>query len=184
MQSKSSLPLHPDSAIHDARPDIVAAAHCHSLYGKSWSAFGRPIDILQQDGCLFHDNLSVYANYGGIVLAAEEGGNIAAALGPKHMACILQNHGLLTRMWSLSFCYRMTLTMFSGDDSWQDDRRMRLSLRAPGQAVPYAATCRSCRSQRHSQVYRQSRRRGVYGEDERVLGNDVLECTCTRCIAR
>jgi ribulose-5-phosphate 4-epimerase/fuculose-1-phosphate aldolase len=89
-----------DSAIHDARPDVVAAAHCHSLYGKTWSVFGRPIDILQQDGCLFHDNLSVYANYGGVVLAAEEGNNIATALGPTNKACILQNHGLLTRMWN------------------------------------------------------------------------------------
>jgi ribulose-5-phosphate 4-epimerase/fuculose-1-phosphate aldolase len=88
-----------DSAIHKARPDVVAAAHCHSLYGKTWSAFGRPIDTLQQDGCLFHDNLSVYESYGGIVLAPEEGENIAAALGPKHKACILKNHGLLTRTW-------------------------------------------------------------------------------------
>jgi len=29
-------------------------------------------------------------------LAAEEGANIAAALGPKNKCCILQNHGLLT----------------------------------------------------------------------------------------
>ena len=29
-------------------------------------------------------------------MAAEEGANIAAALGPKNKCCILQNHGLLT----------------------------------------------------------------------------------------
>jgi len=92
------------SAIHEARPDVVAAAHCHSLYGKAWSVFGRPIDILQQDGCIFHHNLSVYANYGGVVLAAEEGHNIAAALGPKNKACILQNHGLLTLGKTIDEC--------------------------------------------------------------------------------
>lgn len=43
--------------IHKRRPDVVAAAHCHGLHGKAWSNFGRPIDILQQDACLFHDNL-------------------------------------------------------------------------------------------------------------------------------
>ncbi|KAJ3757509.1 class II aldolase/adducin N-terminal [Lentinula raphanica] len=84
------------SAIHKARPDVKAAAHCHSLHGKTWSAFGRPIDILTQDSCLFYDNLGVYQNFGGVVLAEEEGKNIAEALGPKWKACILQNHGLLT----------------------------------------------------------------------------------------
>ncbi|KAK1228136.1 hypothetical protein PQX77_008819 [Marasmius sp. AFHP31] len=84
------------SAIHKARPDIVAAAHCHSFYGKTWSVFGKPIDILQQDACVFYDNLSVYDSYGGIVLASEEGENIAAALGPTNKTCILRNHGLLT----------------------------------------------------------------------------------------
>ncbi|KAJ7280291.1 arad-like aldolase/epimerase [Mycena rebaudengoi] len=84
------------TAIHKARPDVVAAAHCHSIYGKTWSVFGKPIEILQQDGCLFHDNLSVYANFGGVVLGPEEGENIAKALGPKNKTAILQNHGLLT----------------------------------------------------------------------------------------
>ncbi|WP_373458403.1 class II aldolase/adducin family protein [Sphingomonas faeni] len=26
-----------DSALHKARPDVTAAAHSHSLYGKAWS---------------------------------------------------------------------------------------------------------------------------------------------------
>ncbi|KAJ7680884.1 arad-like aldolase/epimerase [Mycena polygramma] len=84
------------SAIHKARPDVVAAAHCHSFHGCAWSAFGRPIDILQQDASLFHDNLGVYDSYGGVVLGSEEGENIARALGPKYKNVILQNHGLLT----------------------------------------------------------------------------------------
>ena len=29
------------SAIHQARPDVIAAAHTHSMYGKSWSSLGR-----------------------------------------------------------------------------------------------------------------------------------------------
>ncbi|GAA5849668.1 hypothetical protein JCM9279_001973 [Rhodotorula babjevae] len=83
-------------AIHLARPDVQVAAHCHSLHGKAWSVFGKPIDIMTQDACLFHENLAVYKSFGGIVLAAEEGANIAAALGPNKNAAILQNHGLLT----------------------------------------------------------------------------------------
>lgn len=84
------------SAIHHARPEVESAAHCHSLHGKAWSTFGLPVDIITQDSCLFFDNQAVYKNFGGIVLAAQEGANIAAALGPRNKCCILQNHGLLT----------------------------------------------------------------------------------------
>jgi ribulose-5-phosphate 4-epimerase/fuculose-1-phosphate aldolase len=36
------------SEIHKARPDVVAAAHTHSIHGKTWSAFGRPVEMLTQ----------------------------------------------------------------------------------------------------------------------------------------
>ena len=36
------------SEIHRARPDVVAAAHTHGVYGKAWSAFGREIEMLTQ----------------------------------------------------------------------------------------------------------------------------------------
>ena len=46
------------SAIHSqirkpARPDVVAAAHSHSVYGKAWSSLRRPLDPLTQDACAF-----------------------------------------------------------------------------------------------------------------------------------
>ena len=52
--------------------------------------------MLTQDSCKFFNAHSVYNSYGGVVLAAEEGDNIAAALGPTNKACILRNHGLLS----------------------------------------------------------------------------------------
>jgi ribulose-5-phosphate 4-epimerase/fuculose-1-phosphate aldolase len=36
------------SEIHKARPDVVAAAHTHGIYGKTWSAFGKPIEMITQ----------------------------------------------------------------------------------------------------------------------------------------
>ncbi|EFX04632.1 class 2 aldolase adducin domain containing protein [Grosmannia clavigera kw1407] len=84
------------SAIHAARPDIHAACHVHSPFGRAWSTFGRPLDMLNQDSCMFYDDLSVYAGFGGVVYAAEEGVRLAAALGPRNRSLILQNHGLLT----------------------------------------------------------------------------------------
>jgi ribulose-5-phosphate 4-epimerase/fuculose-1-phosphate aldolase len=55
------------SEIHHARPDVEAAAHCHSLHGMAWSAFGLPVDITSQDACLFYGNQAVYKNFGGVV---------------------------------------------------------------------------------------------------------------------
>jgi hypothetical protein len=40
--------------------------------------------MLNQDICLLHNSIAVYNSYGGIVFAAEEGRNIAGALGPKN----------------------------------------------------------------------------------------------------
>ncbi|KNZ56349.1 uncharacterized protein VP01_2427g2 [Puccinia sorghi] len=53
------------------------------------------LDITTQDACAFYNDLAVYRGFGGVVLAAEEGNNIAKALG-QNKAVILQNHGLLT----------------------------------------------------------------------------------------
>ncbi|AFY47519.1 ribulose-5-phosphate 4-epimerase-like epimerase or aldolase [Nostoc sp. PCC 7524] len=83
------------SQIHAARPDVVAAAHAHSLYGKSWSSLGRLLDPLTQDACSFYQDHSIFADYTGVVLDPQEGQRIAQTLG-NHKAIILQNHGLLT----------------------------------------------------------------------------------------
>lgn len=36
------------SEIHKARPDVIAAAHTHGIHGKTWSAFGKNIEMLTQ----------------------------------------------------------------------------------------------------------------------------------------
>ncbi|PYT54174.1 MAG: class II aldolase/adducin family protein [Acidobacteria bacterium] len=83
------------SRIHKARPDVVAAAHAHSLYGKAWSSLGRLLDPLTQDACAFYEDHAVFDDYTGIVEETSEGDRIARALGNKK-AAILRNHGLLT----------------------------------------------------------------------------------------
>ena len=83
------------SRIHAARPDVVAAAHAHSLYSKSWSALGRRLDPLTQDACAFYEDHAVFDDYTSIVEETTEGDRIARALGAKK-AAILRNHELLT----------------------------------------------------------------------------------------
>jgi ribulose-5-phosphate 4-epimerase/fuculose-1-phosphate aldolase len=83
------------SQVHAARPDVVAAAHAHSIYGKSWSTLGLPLDPITQDVCAFYEDHAVFDDYTGVVVDGEEGKRIAHALGDKK-AAILRNHGLLT----------------------------------------------------------------------------------------
>jgi ribulose-5-phosphate 4-epimerase/fuculose-1-phosphate aldolase len=83
------------SRVHAARPDVVAAAHAHSLYGKSWSSLGRLLDPITQDACAFYEDHAVFQDYTGVVYETAEGDRIADALG-SHKAVILRNHGLLT----------------------------------------------------------------------------------------
>lgn len=45
---------------------------------------------------MFYDDLAVYAGFGGVVFAKEEGQRIARTLGDRHKNLIMQNHGLLT----------------------------------------------------------------------------------------
>jgi ribulose-5-phosphate 4-epimerase/fuculose-1-phosphate aldolase len=84
------------SQVHAARPDVIAAAHSHALYGKAWSSLGRLLDPITQDACIFYGSHSLYDDFNGVVLDEEEGRNVAAALGPDNKAVILQNHGFLT----------------------------------------------------------------------------------------
>lgn len=83
------------SAIHQARPDVNAACHSHSIYGRAFCALGRTLDIITQDSCAFYEDHALYESFNGIVLAAEEGHKIARCVGNKK-AALLQNHGLLT----------------------------------------------------------------------------------------
>ncbi len=83
------------SQVHAARPDVVAAAHTHSTYGRAWSTLGRPLDPITQDVCAFYEDHAVFDDYTGVVLDVEEGKRIAHSLGEKK-AVILRNHGLLT----------------------------------------------------------------------------------------
>src|SRR5438309_5430913 len=83
------------SQVHAARPDVIAAAHAHSVYGKTWSSLGRLLDPITQDVCAFYGDHALFDDYTGVVLDLEEGKRIAHALG-ECKAVILRNHGLLT----------------------------------------------------------------------------------------
>ncbi|WP_329312574.1 MULTISPECIES: class II aldolase/adducin family protein [unclassified Streptomyces] len=84
------------SAIHAARPDVVAACHAHAVHGKAFSSLGRPLDPITQDACAVYEQHTVHRDGAGAVVVEEEAGRqLAAGLGP-HKAVIHQNHGIFT----------------------------------------------------------------------------------------
>jgi len=91
--NRAAFAIH--SRLHKARPDVLAAAHSHSIYGKAFSAMGKLLDPLSQDACAFYEDHAVFEHFSGVVLDTSEGDRIAEVLGHRK-AVILQNHGILT----------------------------------------------------------------------------------------
>ena len=121
--NRAAFAIH--SQVHQARPDVVAAAHSHSVHGKAFSSLGRLLDPLTQDSCSFFDDHSLFDDYTGVVLDPAEGARIADALGDNKLV-ILRNHGLLTvgesvdaaAWWFITAertCQAQLLAMAAGD---------------------------------------------------------------------
>ena len=69
------------SRLHMNQPDLNAAAHSHSMYGKTFSSMGRLLEPITQDSCAFYDNHVLFDDFTGVVLETSEGDRIAEALG-------------------------------------------------------------------------------------------------------
>ena len=129
------------SQVHKARPDVVAAAHSHSVYGKAFSSLRRPLDPLTQDACAFFEDHVVFDDFTGVVLDLSEGERIATALGPKK-AAILANHGLLTTGHSVDAAVWSFITM---------ERSCQAQLAAEAAGTPHHIAPEVARST-HDQV--------------------------------
>jgi ribulose-5-phosphate 4-epimerase/fuculose-1-phosphate aldolase len=121
--NRAAFVLH--SAIHEARPDVVAAAHAHSVHGKAFASLHTPLAPLTQDACVFYEDHDVIHDGGGeVVFDAEAGRVLAAQIRGK--AAIHVNHGLFTvgasvdeaAFWFISMersCQAQLLAMAAGD---------------------------------------------------------------------
>jgi len=116
------------SQVHQARPDVVAAAHSHSVHGRALSALGQLLEPITQDVCAFYQDHSLFDDYTGVVTDLEEGKRIAAALG-DNKAVVLRNHGLLTVGTSVDAAAWWFVTM-------ERSAQVQLLAKAAGQVVP------------------------------------------------
>jgi ribulose-5-phosphate 4-epimerase/fuculose-1-phosphate aldolase len=139
--NRAAFVLH--SAIHAARPDVVAAAHSHSPYGKSFSSLGIPLAPLTQDACIFYDDHTVISEQGGAVVLDIEAGKEFAGKFPTGKAAIHQNHGLFTVgesvdeavFWFITMersCQAQLMAMAAGTPIEIRDEYARHTLEAAG----------------------------------------------------
>ena len=114
------------AAVHAARPDVIAAAHSHSVHGKAFSSLGIPLAPITQDSCIFYEDHTVISVQGGAVVFEVEAGRELASHFPTGKAAIHQNHGLFTvgqsvdeaAFWFLSMdrsCQAQLLAMAAGE---------------------------------------------------------------------
>lgn len=81
--------------IHEARPEVMAAAHIHTPWGTPFATERRPIEPISQESCAFFEDHSLFDDEEVQILSVDGGVRIADALGPNRTV-ILANHGLLT----------------------------------------------------------------------------------------
>ena len=80
------------SQVHAARPDVISAAHSHSVYGKTWSTLAGLLDPITQDACAFYDAMRCSTS----TPASCSTSRASASPVGDRKAVILRNHGLLT----------------------------------------------------------------------------------------
>lgn len=131
------------SAIHEARPDIVAAAHSHSVHGKAFSSLGIPLAPITQDACIFYNDHTLISAQGGKIVFDVDAGKELAAHFPTGKAAIHQNHGLFTvgetvdeaTFWFLTLersCQAQLLAMAAGTPKLIADESAQYSLQQSG----------------------------------------------------
>lgn len=83
------------SAVHEARPDVVAVAHAHTIHGRAFASLDQTLDPIVQESCAFWRNHVLFREYKGLILERDEGDALARTMGDAR-AAILRHHGLLT----------------------------------------------------------------------------------------
>ncbi|MCW2521062.1 MAG: ribulose-5-phosphate 4-epimerase-like epimerase or aldolase [Mycobacterium sp.] len=67
--------------VHEARPEIVSAAHCHTPYGTPFSATVTLLEPISQESCAFFGDHEIFDDEEVNIGSTDGGKRIAAAIG-------------------------------------------------------------------------------------------------------
>lgn len=96
--------------VHEARPDIVSAAHTHTPYGTPFSALVEKLRPISQESCAFYGDHELFDDEEVDIVSTDGGKRIAAAIGDTK-AVILRNHGTLTVGRTVDECVGFSVMM-------------------------------------------------------------------------
>ncbi len=86
--------LHIHTRIYLARPDVTCIVHTHGINAVALGAIGKCLEPFWIYGSIFHEDVTLFDEFDGVVLDKAEGDRIADALG-SNRGILLKNHGLL-----------------------------------------------------------------------------------------
>lgn len=139
-------------AVYEARPDVHAVHHSHTIAGMTIAAQKDGLLPLSQHALRFYDQLAYHA-YEGIALASEERVRLKRDLGGAARGMILRHHGLLTAGRSVA---EAMVLMYYLDLACQ----IQVKAQASGAALttPAPEVCR--------EIARQIEGNGLTGDEE------------------
>jgi L-fuculose-phosphate aldolase len=80
--------------LHKARHDVGVSIHNHCRWSTIWADIGRPPEIYDQTGAMYHGEVAVYGEYWGAVDNVQNAQAAVTAVGAANVA-LLANHGVL-----------------------------------------------------------------------------------------
>ena len=86
--------LHIHTRLYLARPDVTCIVHTHAPNAVALGALGKRPEPFWIYGAIFYEDVALFDEFDGVVLAKQEGDRIAEALG-RNRGILLKNHGLL-----------------------------------------------------------------------------------------
>jgi ribulose-5-phosphate 4-epimerase/fuculose-1-phosphate aldolase len=134
-------------AVHRARPDAMAVAHCHPRAVVALSTLDCGLLPVDQAAIGFHGDLG-YSDFS-FLEAAEELGRLVADLGQRQIL-ILRNHGLLTLGTSIAEAWYRVYKL-----DMAADIQLRAMAAAPGRALrlPSREVCDDAAGRWETPVY-------------------------------
>jgi L-fuculose-phosphate aldolase len=80
--------------VYKRRPDVRSVIHGHPLHATAFGATDARLETLTHDAVLFTDRISTYDGVPDLIIDAEQGKEVAEALGDGTVV-LLRNHGVL-----------------------------------------------------------------------------------------
>jgi ribulose-5-phosphate 4-epimerase/fuculose-1-phosphate aldolase len=129
------------SALHEARPEVNAVCHAHSLYGKAWSSLGRCLDPITQDSAVLFEQQALIPPPR-VELTMEDAKEFARQFGDKRVG-IQVGHGVFSTgktveeaaWWFITMetsCHAQLLAEAAGTPLLWDPDEARMAVAALG----------------------------------------------------